>query len=416
MGAKEHLHSHKPAIVVTNACNVCCGGCLQLCGHFPKEKIFYITESQFRKAIEASIFWAKNAWEKMPNLSRFFVIYGGEPTIHPNWDVLVKIMLEYSDYPFIVYTNGHFLSSEIQYMGLVEHTDQKCLVSPLTPVRSLGCYAFRPILRTGNNQTEYEFFSELVNKEGYTCNCGNTYYTCVGLAENANPGPWHEYITVFVKCSNCGKPYQFDTEEEPSDFSRLKKPRRVTAAFRKRLELIQKLPHSASEKHRELLENLATFQTDNIGYRLDFKHKYSVLSYNPVLAAPCDYLSSGINFWNVAQRKCFLWKNCESAIYNGKAYFCSVAAAMDHMLYDGEHGWSIEEGKDFLVRSDAEISTQASKFCHRCGYCFGRRYEAENIIGIKQMSYTKTLASKTNFEEFPKTDRMQLLRKLKWNL
>lgn len=405
MTASEHLHTHKPALVVTNTCTMKCGGCLQFCGHFPKDKIFYVTPEQFRCDVEATIQWAENAWANMPPGNRMIVVYGGEPTIHPQWSTLVAIMREYEQYPFMVYTNGNGLQLGEQMMGVVERTDQDGMPSyskAIQIVDAVGPLATRCDIDAWTGTTEAEFFTSMVNREKYPCDrCGMSVYEFVGLGCNADPGIWEHYITVFIRCKTCRCNYRFDTEQRGIGFSGTAKPDATTESQRNRLKMIASLPHRAIPQHEILFRNLASYYSGNIGYRIDFKHRYTVVSYNLVAVAPCDYMLPGTDFWAIAQKNCFLWNHCESAIYNGKAYFCEVAAAMDHLLFDGKHGWKVEREQDFLKRTDDEIRKQAEPFCCRCGYAFGPRHEAERIVGVKQFAHNVTIASDTNYCQFP---------------
>lgn len=94
---RDRKHS---ALIITNACNMRCGGCHQLCGHW--DKAWFISEADFRSSIESLI----SHYKLRPTTRHHINVYGGEPSLHPNWDKFLEIMWSYSDIPFIVFTNG----------------------------------------------------------------------------------------------------------------------------------------------------------------------------------------------------------------------------------------------------------------------------------------------------------------------
>lgn len=103
-----HLRSKSIAIAITNVCNLTCGGCCQLIGHFPKEKLFFTPIEEIHENILTAIRVANQDWHKdwFPLDRRRIDIYGGEPTIHPQWDEIVEMLYEFEDYPFVICTNG----------------------------------------------------------------------------------------------------------------------------------------------------------------------------------------------------------------------------------------------------------------------------------------------------------------------
>lgn len=96
-------------IVITNICNLECGGCNQLIGSFPKSKLFFepfdSIMTMVHKAMEiARVDWLDQSY--IPS-DRVISIYGGEPTLHPEFERLLEtFMTEYPTYPFLILTNG----------------------------------------------------------------------------------------------------------------------------------------------------------------------------------------------------------------------------------------------------------------------------------------------------------------------
>jgi hypothetical protein len=92
----EHLKDLGASVMITNACNLACGGCSVLCGTFPKEKLWFISPEQLRIDIEAA---GLHNWH--------ITLYGGEPTAHPKLEELLDICeKEFPQFGFQVFTNG----------------------------------------------------------------------------------------------------------------------------------------------------------------------------------------------------------------------------------------------------------------------------------------------------------------------
>lgn len=140
----------------------------------------------------------------------------------------------------------------------------------------------------------------------------------------------------------------------------------------------------------------------NIAYRIDLKTKDVMRKFVPTLCAPCDIQSNNLSkndFVKQAKKVCFQWNNCENVIYNGKAYACHLAAAMDLMFYNGENGWKINDKKPFL-KTKKEIDEQLSNFCYRCGYNLHRGMRGfEEHTNSEQFTVEDTLATKTNYSD-----------------
>lgn len=140
---EEHLLKKRTHIVITNVCNLSCGGCHEFCGHFEKDKLWFISPEDFEKYVKLiksyeinkgcniqkpteqsktiSEIMKRKASGKYPKkiLSMFdysyvsdfreyakVSVFGGEPTLHPQWNALLKIMYSHSDITFKVSTNG----------------------------------------------------------------------------------------------------------------------------------------------------------------------------------------------------------------------------------------------------------------------------------------------------------------------
>lgn len=94
-----HLMSKKVNILATNVCNLDCGGCHQLCGYVPKDKLFFVELDDLEFMVDHII-----------NNSQLnqIGIFGGEPTLHPQYDEMID-MLSRKNCLFEIYTNGRTL-------------------------------------------------------------------------------------------------------------------------------------------------------------------------------------------------------------------------------------------------------------------------------------------------------------------
>jgi MoaA/NifB/PqqE/SkfB family radical SAM enzyme len=280
------------SINVTNACNLACGGCNQLCGLFPKEKIWFISLDQLKNSINGFIEYKKHNWHRSDykDENKFCGLYGGEPTIHPEFNEILNILYSYEDLPFCIYTNGRTFKREMDLIDITVHTSRE--ISSQTMKLNM------------NRQSSFKVL------------------------------------------------HQFHTHEK------------------------------------------------NVAYRIDFKNKDFRSKFSPTLCAPCDWQDSNkskAQYVEQAKKVCYQWNNCEHSIYNGKAYACHLAAAMDFMFYESSHGWDLQEGKNPFDKNDQEINKQLENFCYRCGYNLDKGLNGfEDFSGVNQYAHKKTLATKTN--------------------
>jgi hypothetical protein len=97
----NHLLNKQRMIVVTNVCNLHCGGCCQLVGHFPKDKLWFISLEELDKNIRLLKKHPAGATKNQP-----ITIFGGEPTLHPKWKELISLLKSHAPNEFWVNTNG----------------------------------------------------------------------------------------------------------------------------------------------------------------------------------------------------------------------------------------------------------------------------------------------------------------------
>lgn len=91
----RHLLCKRWLLLITNICNLSCGGCNEMCGLFAKDQLWYLPLSE----IDQQITWMKRYKAEI-------TIIGGEPTMHPQWEQIVDLLYQHSDVRFRVNTNG----------------------------------------------------------------------------------------------------------------------------------------------------------------------------------------------------------------------------------------------------------------------------------------------------------------------
>jgi organic radical activating enzyme len=290
---RNHINNKFFSINVTNVCNLSCGGCNQLCGLYPKEKNWFIKLEQLELAISCLRDYIKKNWNRKeyPNKNKFCGIYGGEPTIHPEFDKIIKILNKNEDIPFCIYTNGRTFKHHMEFIDL-----------------------------------SFEYGKEIMAQ-----------------TMNLNLPKTSKYEVL----------HQFHTHEK------------------------------------------------NIAYRIDFKTKENTRKFVPSLCAPCDVQSESMTkseYVYQAQKVCYQWNNCEHVIYNGKAYVCHLAAAMDHMFYDGQNGWDIKINSSPFDKTKKQINDQLLNFCYRCGYNLHKGMKGfEESTNSNQYTLDDTLVTITNY-------------------
>ncbi len=120
----NHLKIKAVNIIITNVCNLSCGGCTQHCGLFNKEQLFFISEEQFKTNISVASEMHKNVH-----------LFGGEACLHPDIEKFLSFSKDYPDNLFFIWTNGKYKKYDqkniikTQYTGTsYTHTDYKNVV------------------------------------------------------------------------------------------------------------------------------------------------------------------------------------------------------------------------------------------------------------------------------------------------
>lgn len=84
------------SLSVTNRCNLACGSCSQLC-NLVKSR-WDATLEQFHINLEIA--------QMRADYNRNVIIFGGEPTLHPQWEEILEILKKTKRLKFVVCTNG----------------------------------------------------------------------------------------------------------------------------------------------------------------------------------------------------------------------------------------------------------------------------------------------------------------------
>lgn len=115
------------SINITNVCNLSCGGCNQLCGLYPKEKNWFLTMDELSKSINALRSYVLENWTRAdyPEENKFCGLYGGEPTLHPEFEKIIDMLHSNEDLPFCIYTNGRTFQKEMGMVDLKLHTGRE---------------------------------------------------------------------------------------------------------------------------------------------------------------------------------------------------------------------------------------------------------------------------------------------------
>lgn len=100
-----HLYQKTVNIVVTNICNLSCGGCHQHCGKIPKDKLFFIELDELKEVVDKLT--GKDKFHQRPWIG----IFGGEPTLHPKFNQMIDLLVSYkAKINFVVFSNGRDLN------------------------------------------------------------------------------------------------------------------------------------------------------------------------------------------------------------------------------------------------------------------------------------------------------------------
>lgn len=158
------LIQKRPGIIVTNACNLSCGGCYAHCGKFAKEKLWFISLDQFLENLEYIISYMYSGKVQLLDGSYVDVnvnfnspggelsLIGGEPTIHPEWGKFWEIMTtKYNHINFVVSTNGRIKLPSVKNIAIYQSYKTRTVGVDFVPT------LVAPIDLCDNKDKEYYF-------------------------------------------------------------------------------------------------------------------------------------------------------------------------------------------------------------------------------------------------------------------
>ena len=146
----KKLNSKMFGIHITNICNLHCGGCDQLCGYFDKNKHFFISLDELKDNIECFYAYKDENWSKpdFPEEEKVVLLYGGEPTLHPEYDQIIEVLHTHHAIPFCIYTNGRkFVKEHLMHIDLELSRDEI----------SYEVYKTKTLPKTGYERFSYLF-------------------------------------------------------------------------------------------------------------------------------------------------------------------------------------------------------------------------------------------------------------------
>jgi len=171
------------------------------------------------------------------------------------------------------------------------------------------------------------------------------------------------------------------------------------------------------EEYKDIIHE--TFDEDLISFN---DHSSADGKHQPMLVAIDEILDDKEEMWNIID-KCWVQDRWCASITPKGAFFCEVAAAMDHM-FDGPGGWKVE--KDWWKRTPEDMMDQVSRYCDKCGATVPIGETSDNatfdIISPKNVQRLKELKSpkvmKGDFAVYGRSwtaDEIKKKQKEKWN-
>lgn len=168
----EHLSKRRVNILITNLCNLSCGGCCQGCGLLEKSKLWSIEPKELDDIIN-----------QLKPYRKVMGIFGGEPTVHPKYKEILEILYSHPDIYFYVTTNGvikmedtnnvHYAITDKDELIEKGIKFNPCLVAPvdLLKVENKDFYWER-VQKTKCPWTDSETCASYISKSGKFYICG----------------------------------------------------------------------------------------------------------------------------------------------------------------------------------------------------------------------------------------------------
>lgn len=112
------------------------------------------------------------------------------------------------------------------------------------------------------------------------------------------------------------------------------------------------------DEYRDIIRE--TFEDDLVHYNDHSKPEEGW--HQPLLISIDEVVDDKVKMWQLIDN-CWVQRRWSASITTKGAYFCEVAAAIDHAL-GGEGGWAVE--KDWWKRTDKDYMEQKKRTCLRC--------------------------------------------------
>lgn len=200
-------------IDVTNLCNKSCSNCTRFCGHYTKDKIFFMSPEYYEKAVIS-----------FKDFPAIVGMIGGEPTLHPQFEELCKILQKHipkhkcglwtntTTQQFVKYRD--IINETFGVFNLNNHIDTNSMHAPiLTAIDDLDATSDQKKYFIDNCWVQLQWSATINPNGGFFCEVAGAFSMLFngpnGADIEANPGWWKKPISEFNDqineyCHSCG--------------------------------------------------------------------------------------------------------------------------------------------------------------------------------------------------------------------
>jgi hypothetical protein len=144
--------------------------------------------------------------------------------------------------------------------------------------------------------------------------------------------------------------------------------------------------------HKEIIDR--TFGHFNLN-----DHVSHDIFHTPILVASEDMIKSGVlteERWRCYTDACWVQNTWSATVTPKGAWFCEVAAVLDH-LFEGGAGWDIEKEPNWWRKPVAEYGEQVAWACRKCGgqLPLRPRRSSEGIDDVSASSLERLIAARS---------------------
>lgn len=177
---RDHLNQKPINILITNVCDLACGGCHQHCGRIPKDKLFFIDEVELKWVID---------WILAHTKASSIGILGGEPTIHPKYNAFLDLFRTYKGKThFTIFTNNRLKVYNVEeninyYIAPKDNPEDRFVPTLVAPV---DVYGEQDKIWYWHNLTKKHCYmwsncnSLIIQKRAYLCEASGAIDTLTG--------------------------------------------------------------------------------------------------------------------------------------------------------------------------------------------------------------------------------------------